>query len=160
MKRFKVVLSVVVLVVSLSVLVNQLLAPQPIQIILETGQEINTQNPEYFSIYQVLVLVIASFITGSTTIYLYFSSELDEMLNSLKSRKQEKSYEMLISLLKGDEKRVFQEILRSKGEMLQNSLVLKTGLTKVRVTRALAGLERKNLIIKERYGLTNRIKIK
>ena len=36
----------------------------------------------------------------------------------------------------------------------------KTGMSKVSVTRALAKLEAKNLVLKERHGLTNKIKIK
>ena len=48
----------------------------------------------------------------------------------------------------------------SKGQMLQNALVLKTSLSKVKMTRVLASLERKKLIVKERHGLTNRIKLK
>jgi uncharacterized membrane protein len=44
--------------------------------------------------------------------------------------------------------------------MLQNALVLKTGMTKVKMTRVLSSLERKGLVLKERHGLTNRIKLK
>jgi uncharacterized membrane protein len=161
MGQFKVIISIVVLVVSLFLLISQLFTPQPLQIILETGQEIATQTSEYFSIYQVLVLVSASFLIGSTTIYLYFKSETEEFLKSLGSKKRvEGRYEMVIPLLRGDERRVFQEVMDVKGGMLQNALVLKTGLTKVRMTRALAGLEGKSLIVKERHGLTNRIRLK
>jgi uncharacterized membrane protein len=161
MKQFKVILSIVILVVSLFMIINQLFTPQPIQIILETGQEVVSQTSEYFSISQVLILVMASFLTGSTAIYLYFKSETEEFLNSLiQKKKVENKYEMVIPLLKGDEKRVFQEVIDAKGEMLQNALVLKTGMTKVKMTRALASLGSKNLIIKERHGLTNRIKLK
>ena len=161
MKQFKVIISIVILAVSLFLVISQLFTPQPLQIILETGQEVVTQTSEYFSIFQVLILVIASFLTGSTAIYLYFMSEADEFLKSLSQKKNvENKYEMVIPLLKGDEKKVFQEIIDAKGEMLQNALVLKTSMTKVRVTRALAGLQSKNLIVKERHGLTNRIKLK
>lgn len=161
MKQFKVIISIVILVVSLFLIINQLFTPQPLQIILETGQEVVTQTSEYFSISQVLILVIASFLTGSTAIYLYFKSETQEFLNSLVQKKSvENKYEMVIPLLKGDDKRVFQEIIDAKGEMLQNALVLKTSMTKVRMTRALASLQGKSLIIKERHGLTNRIKLK
>jgi uncharacterized membrane protein len=44
--------------------------------------------------------------------------------------------------------------------MQQNKLTLKLGLSKVKVTRLLCGLERKGLIAKERHGLTNMIKLK
>lgn len=161
MKQFKVIISIVILVVSLFLVINQLFTPQPIQIILETGQEVVTQTSEYFSIFQVLTLIVASFLIGSTAIYLYFKSDTDEFLKSLSQKKKiENKYEMVVPLLKGDEKRIFQDIIDAKGEMLQNALVLKTGTTKVRMTRALASLENKNLILKERHGLTNKIKLK
>jgi uncharacterized membrane protein len=161
MERFKVILSIVILVVSIFLLVNQLFTPQPLRIILETGQEVATQSSEYFSISQVLILVVTSFLIGSTAIYLYFKSETEEFLKSLNRKgKVENKYEMIIPLLKGDEKRVFQEIIDAKGEMLQNALVLKTCMTKVKMTRALASLQNKNLIVKERHGLTNKIKLK
>jgi uncharacterized membrane protein len=161
MRQFKIIISIVILVVSLFLVFNQLFTPQPIQIILETGQEVVTQTSEYFSITQVLILIAASFLIGSTAIYLYSKSETEEFLKSLSRKKSvENKYEMVTPLLKGDERKVFQEILDAKGEMLQNALVLKTGMTKVRMTRALASLQCKSLIIKERHGLTNRIKLK
>jgi uncharacterized membrane protein len=161
MERFKVIMSIVILIGSISVLFNQLLMPQPIQIILETGQEIVTQTSEYFSLSQVLILTVASFLIGSTAIYLYFKSETEEFLKSLSQKRDvEKKYEMVIPLLRGDERRVFQEVMDAKGEMLQNALVLKTRLTKVKMTRVLASLEGKNLIVKERHGLTNKIRLK
>lgn len=161
MKQFKIIISIVILIVSVSVLFNQLLVSQPIQIILETGQEIVSQNSGYFSLVQVLVLITSSFLIGSTAIYLYFKSETEEFLKSLgQKRETDKKYEMVIPLLRGDERQVFQEVIDAKGEMLQNALVLKTRLTKVKMTRVLASLQSKNLIVKERHGLTNKIKLK
>ena len=161
MKQFKIIISVVILVVSAVLLLIQLLTPQPIQIILETGQEIVTEGSEYFSLSQVLVLITAAFLIGSTAIYLYFRSETDELLKALGQKKEyDRKYEMVIPLLRGEESMVFREVLDNKGEMLQNKLVLKTRLNKVKMTRVLASLERKNLIVKERHGLTNRIRLK
>ena len=161
MEQFKVIISMVILIGSILVLFNQLLVPQPIQIILETGQEVVTQTSEYFSLMQVLILITASFLIGSTAIYLYFKSETEDFLKSLNQKREvDKRYEMVMPLLRGDERMVFQEIVDAKGEMLQNALVLKTRLKKVKMTRVLASLERKNLIVKERHGLTNKIKLK
>ena len=161
MERFKVIMSMVILIGSILVLFNQLLVTQPIQIILETGQEVVTQTSEYFSLMQVLILITASFLIGSTAIYLYFKSETEEFLKSLNQKREvDKRYEMVMPLLRGEERMVFQEIVDAKGEMLQNALVLKTRLKKVKMTRVLASLERKNLIVKERHGLTNKIKLK
>jgi uncharacterized membrane protein len=129
--------------------------------VLETGQEITTQAPNYYALSEVLLLVIASFIMGATAIYLFYKSE---QINQLVGQKNEKiskdKYRHITNLLKNDEKKVFELLMSENGEMLQNKLVSKTGLSKVSVTRALAKLETKNLVAKERYGLTNKIKIK
>jgi len=161
MAHLRIIASIAVLMASLSVLFSQMAVTQPIQIILETGQEVVTQDSGYFSLSQVLVLVMSSFLIGSTAIYLYFKSETEELLKSLgKKREGSRKYEIVIPMLRGDERVVFQEIIDNRGEMLQNALVLKTRLNKVKMTRVLAGLQKKNLIVKERHGLTNKIKLR
>jgi len=161
MSRFKVIMATVVLTASIVLLFSKLFTPQPVQIILESGQEISTQSSELFSLYDMMLMISCSFLIGSTAIYLFFTQGTRDVIKSIrKDGGAEKGYEMLIPLLKGDEKGVFLEILRSKGEILQNELVLKLRLSKVKVTRVLSSLERKNLILKERYGLTNKIKLK
>jgi len=161
MNQFKIILAVVVLTASIILLFSKLFTPQPIQIILETGQEVTTQSSDYFSLDDVLLLITSSFLIGLTATYLFCNSDTSNVIRSLKKdKKAGKGYEMVIPLLKGDEKKVFSELLNSNGEMLQNALVLKLGLSKVKMTRILYSLENKNLIIKERHGLTNKIKLK
>jgi len=161
MNQFKIIIAIVILTTSIFLLFSQLFRPQPIQIILETGQEVTTQSSDYFTLYDVLLLITYSFLVGLTATYLFYNSDTNEVIKSLKRNKGlEKSYEMIIPLLKGEEKKVFSEILNSNGEILQNSLVLKLRLSKVKITRILSGLENKQLIVKERHGLTNKIKLK
>jgi len=62
-------------------------------------------------------------------------------------------------LLTGDERRMFGEIVESGGEVLQKDLVAKGSFSKAKVTRLLDKRERKGLIVRERYGATNKIKI-
>lgn len=79
---------------------------------------------------------------------------------TLPSDKEAKEkYELVLPLLKSDEKKVLVALKEAGGEMLQNKLVLKLNLSKVKVTRLLSSLQTKNLIIKERNGLTNNIKL-
>jgi uncharacterized membrane protein len=161
MKNFKIIISIVILTTSIFLLFNKLFTPQPIQIILETGQEVTTLGSDYFSLSDALLLVVSSFLIGSLTIYLFYNSDTKDVIKSFRkeNRKKEK-YEMVIPLLRKEERDVFQEIINSSGGMLQNALVLKSGLSKVKMTRILSGLESKNLIVKERHGLTNKIKLK
>ena len=160
MKGYKLISAIVLLVSSIVILLIRLFSPQPIQIVLETGQEITTQAPNYYGLSEVLLLVIAAFIIGATAIYLFYNSEQIASLAGKNEKIPREKYRHIANLLKHDEKKVFDLLMNENGEMLQNKLVLKTGMSKVAVTRALAKLESKNLVIKERYGLTNKIKIK
>jgi hypothetical protein len=60
-------------------------------------------------------------------------------------------------LLLPDEKVVIQELRKSNGEMTQSQLVIKTGLSKVKVHRVVKSLTLKGIIKKYQYGLTNKI---
>lgn len=68
-------------------------------------------------------------------------------------------HKLAIRLLSGDERKMFRRIVDEGGEVLQKDLVAVGIFSKAKVTRLLDKLERKGLIIRERYGATNRIRI-
>lgn len=169
-QRFRIGSSIVVLLFSLFFLFNKMFTPQPIQIVLESGQAITTSTSEYFTLVEVLFLAVCAFLIGASAMYLYFNSNDDTPLNHAKAESAsspivssvhnfEKIFERLMPLLKHDERKVISLLKDSNGSILQNDLVLKLGESKVRVTRMLASLEAKQLIVKERHGMTNRIKL-
>ena len=166
MKRFKIIISVILMIASLVILFDKLFTPQPIQIVLETGQEVTTQTPDYYSLSEVLLLITSSFIIGATAIYLFYNS--DYITSAMTKQKEGKAggnddperYKLVMPFLKKDEKMIFSALRDSNGEMLQNKIVQKTGMGKVAVTRALSKLEIKNLVVRERHGLTNKVRIK
>jgi len=173
MKRFMSIISVIVLIVSLVLLFDKLFTPQPIQIVLESGQEVTTQTADYFTLTEVILLIVCSFLIGMTATFLFYNAEKNEIKSDERREKEKKpvtkenelkekvenKYETILPLLKDDEKRFLIALKESNGEMLQNKLVLKLNLSKVKVTRVLWSLERKGLIVKERNGLTNNIKL-
>ena len=61
--------------------------------------------------------------------------------------------------LSGDEKLIYEEVAK-EGSIFQSSLVEKTGMTKVKVTRVLDRLEGKGLIERKRRGMTNVVILK
>ncbi|VVB59533.1 Uncharacterised protein [uncultured archaeon] len=63
----------------------------------------------------------------------------------------------LLSVLKDDEKKVFDIILASKGKCKQNTIVQETNFSKAKVSRILADLQTRGLVEKVRVGRTNRI---
>jgi uncharacterized membrane protein len=66
---------------------------------------------------------------------------------------------LISRLLNGDERNLYQIIASSGGEIFQKDLVEKKVFSKAKVTRLLDKLEEKNLIVRERQGMTNRIKM-
>jgi len=74
--------------------------------------------------------------------------------------KEEADEHLISRLLDGDERRLFQMIVSSGGEMLQMDIVAKRIFSKAKVTRLLDKLENRGLIVRERHGLTNKIRLK
>lgn len=65
----------------------------------------------------------------------------------------------LVKLLDGDERRMYLEIRDRGGEALQRDLVAQGTFSKAKVTRVLDKLEGKGLVIRERHGMTNRVRL-
>lgn len=65
--------------------------------------------------------------------------------------------EAVLIALEGDEKKMVKEIAEHDGEMLQNELVLSLNFSKAKVSRMLTDLEKRGLVVKKQYGLTNKV---
>jgi uncharacterized membrane protein len=157
MKGYKIIIAIIILIASLVILFDKLFTPQPIQIVLQSGEEIATQNSDYFTMAETLLLVVCSFMIGGTALYLYYNSD---KINLIRPEKvEQEKHKHILPLLKDGEKQVYHALVENKGEMLQNKLVLKLNISKVKVTRILSSMERKKLIVKERRGLTNNIRL-
>ena len=59
-----------------------------------------------------------------------------------------------------EEKKVLSEIEKYGGSITQSEIVKTTGFSRVKVHRIIRNLERKNLIVKQQYGMTNKIVLK
>jgi uncharacterized membrane protein len=71
----------------------------------------------------------------------------------------EESY-LVLRLLSGDERTMFKAIMDSGGEALQKDLIQRTKMSNAKVSRVLEKLEQKGVVSKERYGSTNKVRIK
>jgi uncharacterized membrane protein len=179
MKNFLRIFAIIILIVSIVLLFDKLFTPQPIQIVLQSGEEITTQNSNYFTLMETILLIICAFLIGTTTTYLFYNSDKNVIKLPEKSEKEvvetiakitrnpalavadnyADKYETILPLLKDDEKKVIVALREAGGTMLQNQLVLKMNLSKVKITRLIASLESKNLVAKERNGLTNCVRL-
>lgn len=71
----------------------------------------------------------------------------------------EEAQKLAIRLLNGDERKMFRRIVDGGGEVLQRDLVAEGTFSKAKVTRLLDKLERKDLVVRSRYGSTNKVRI-
>ena len=67
---------------------------------------------------------------------------------------------LILRLLTGDERTMFKAVMDSGGEALQKDLIVRTKMSNAKVSRLLDKLEQKDVITKERYGATNKIKLR
>jgi len=67
---------------------------------------------------------------------------------------------MLDVFLLPEEKKVLSDIEKYGGTLTQSEISKNTGFSRVKVHRIVRNLERKNLIIKQQYGMTNKIVLK
>ena len=67
---------------------------------------------------------------------------------------------MLDIFLLPEEKKILEEIEKGGGSIRQNEIVRNTGFSRVKVHRIIKNLEKKNLVIKQQYGMTNKIALK
>jgi hypothetical protein len=67
---------------------------------------------------------------------------------------------LLDTLLLPDEKIIMDMISENEESLTQRDIVRNTNFSRVKVHRILKNLERKNLIIKQPYGMTNKIVLK
>jgi len=67
--------------------------------------------------------------------------------------------ERTLSTLGADELRLYEMIRGAGGELLQMHVVSAKVFSKAKVTRLLDKLEKRGLVVRERHGMTNRIRI-
>lgn len=66
---------------------------------------------------------------------------------------------LVLRLLNGDERTIFRTIKESGGEVLQRDIVVTTKMSEAKVSRVLDRLVEKGLVVKERNGMGNKVRI-
>lgn len=66
---------------------------------------------------------------------------------------------LAVRLLDGDERRLMRVIVESKGDVLQRDLVRITAFSDAKVSRLLDRLEERGLVVRERHGMSNRVRL-
>jgi len=162
-----ILISSILLIFSVLLLIDRLLATGPVQLIMEDGKAIPIEGASYFSFNEVLLLIITAWLGGMSFLYIIqFSREKETPDISIKEAKEiteipesKSSALMAANILEGDEKILFQNIIDNDG-ILQRELVMKTGFSEPKVSRLLDRIERRGLIMRQRNGMGNRVLLK
>lgn len=158
-----ILISAIVLIISVLLLIDRLLAQGPVQLILENGKAVPVEEASYFSLNEVLLFIIAAWLGGMSFLYIILSSKENETPGSEQIETEipeNKSTAMVAAeILDGDEKILFQKIVDNDG-LLQRELILNTDFSEPKVSRLLDKLERRGLIIRKRDGMGNRVMLK
>jgi hypothetical protein len=84
----------------------------------------------------------------------------NDVIGTLRTEEVAREEYLVLRLLTGDERTMFKAIMDSGAEALQKDLIVRTKMSNAKVSRLLDRLEAKGVVSKERYGSTNRVKIK
>lgn len=156
-----ILISAIVLVISVLLLIDRLLATGTVQLVLEDGRAIPIEGASYFSLNEVLFFIIAAWLGGMSFLYIILSprEKGTTEIDAAGIMEPKNAALLAANLLDGDEKTVFKEII-DKNEILQRELIVKTGFSEPKVSRLLDKLERRGLILRKRDGMGNRIILK
>ena len=178
------VLAGVVLIIAGVIITSMLLASRPSIIQLNDGTFKIIELPYTYTRKDAYVLVVSSAIGGMMLSYvltMLFATERSEVKSNIKSniivgkpaeisahysdvssqvdhvKENSRLVDAVLTALEGDEKELIKQIANHDGEMLQNELVLSLNFSKAKVSRMLTDFEKRGLVIKKQYGMTNKV---
>ena len=171
------VLAGAVLAVSGVLVAGMLLAAKPSIIQINEGTFKIIELPYTYTKNDAYVLVIGSAIGGMmlsyilTVLFAEGRSKVEDMMMADKPaeipvvgiasahavNENTQLIDAVLTALEGDEKKLIKEIADHSGEMLQNELVLSLNFSKAKISRMLTDLEKRGLVVKKQYGLTNKV---
>lgn len=125
--------------------------------------------PETIIVFVSLFILIAALVAGTAAAYLFMSrvptpastapGSVDVPPHTDASPTGRELHEFVLRLLDGDERRLMRVILESRGDVLQRDLVAATAFSDAKVSRLLDRLEERGLVVRERQGMTNRVRV-
>jgi len=175
------VLSGAMLMIACVIVISMLLAIRPSFIQINDGTFKIIELPYTYTRNDAYVLVVSSAIGGMMLSYILimlfttgkseiknittgeepaqipvYDTVLPNHINSVKDDSR-LVVDAVLTALEGDEKELVKQIANNNGEMLQNELVLSLKFSKAKVSRMLNDLEKRGLVVKKHYGLTNKV---
>ena len=135
-------------------------------LLLGTFLVVNHANmPETIIIFWGLFILISGLIAGIAAAYLFLARSqmgpgpATASIESAATTPSPELEQLAVRLLDGDERRIVRVLVDSRGEILQKDLVRVTGFSDAKVSRLLDRLEERELVVRERHGMTNRVRL-
>ncbi len=111
------------------------------------------------------ILLIVTLIAGISLVYVYIAKYVGvteaatARTSGEASTGADRRVELTLELLPEDERAVYQRLLREGGQVMQKDLRQMVSFSGPKVSRVLDRLERKGLVVRERQGMTNRVRV-
>ncbi len=120
--------------------------------------------PEMIIIFWGLFILIAALIAGIAAAYLFLAraqtpAAPPPAASTASPATPAELEDLAVRLLDGDERRLLRVIVEARGEVLQRDLVRTTAFSDAKVSRLLDRLEERGLVVRERQGMTNRVRL-
>ncbi len=118
--------------------------------------------PEAVILFWGLFILIAGLIAGIAAAYLFMNraqGAVPTVPSPGTAVTPPELEDLAIRLLDGDERRVVRVLVEAKGEILQRDLVRITAFSDAKVSRLLDRLEGRGLVVRERQGMSNRVRL-
>ncbi len=125
--------------------------------------------PDPLIIFWGLFILIAALIAGTAASYLFLTrvpsaQTLESGLRTAPESRGPRATvpeleDLALRLLDGDERRLIRVLVEARGDVLQRDLVKATAFSDAKVSRLLDRLEERGLVVRERQGMTNRVRL-
>jgi hypothetical protein len=156
----KTIIMGVLFAVSAFTLAIKILMPTTTRIIIPGEDPITVGEIFRYTHLDVAIISVSAIILAFSGFYLLFTNSIDHksaLLINENFNSSEIDISFALRLLDGDKRKIFNEIVEAKGEILQSDLHAVTGFSKAKITRILDYLELKGLIVRKSYGMTNKV---
>lgn len=121
--------------------------------------------PEMIIIFWGLFILIAALIAGIAAAYLFLARAQATPVpppasaGSASAATAPELEELAVRLLDGDERKLLRVIVEARGDILQRDLVRTSAFSDAKVSRLLDRLQERGLVVRERQGMTNRVRL-
>jgi predicted transcriptional regulator len=163
-------------IASIFILGIKLMTPTPIKIFVEGSDVVASQIPGFYALMDIVIVAFSAFLLGISTMYLlffdfknapnknleYIASNNVPFSNSVQMESAEISANGLKGnandILKGNEREVVKTLLEL-GELNQAELSARADIPKSTLSRTLADLEKRGLVVRYGNGMSKMVKL-